>query len=117
MGTLHLLPSLTDLATNPARTRELPPEAARDLLLQLAPLQEALRLQALGGTGNGSNSQGPPGGGTLLKVPDVARRLGISVDTVYSHRWPFEVRPTPGSRARRFSGEGLEKFILRRQER
>jgi hypothetical protein len=42
-----LLPSLDELAAHPERAGDLPPEGAKALLLQLAPLQEALRLRAL----------------------------------------------------------------------
>lgn len=106
------IPSLDDLARDPARARDLPPEVARDLLAQLAPLLTLLLAQAFQGA-NGQPSE--EDGDRLLTVEEVARRLGVSKDAVYRGKWPFEVRPV--GRSRRFSAQGLDRFIRQRMGR
>lgn len=116
MDTPDTPPTLDELVRDPARAGELPPETARDLLGRLAALQPVLLTRALQ---SGPGDHGPPKslpGDQLLTAAEVARRLGLSADTVYRRRWPFEVRPT-GKRARRFSAQGLDMYLRRQHGR
>ncbi len=108
------LPTLDELAAHPERAQELPPEVARDLLLRLAPLQEALRLGALHADVNGQPEALAEE--RLLTVEEAARMLGCSKDHLYRHaaKYPFTVRLD--SRLR-FSARGIERFIRQRQGR
>lgn len=114
--TLVPLPTLDDLARDPARAMDLHPEAAWDLLLQIAPLVEAIRLRALAPLPTGQNGQPEaPGEDRLLDVKAVAARLGRSYDFVYRRRWPFEVQGD--GRGRRFSALGLARYLRQRTGR
>ena len=114
---LQPVPRLDDLLADPARVRDLPPEAARDLLLCLAPLQEALRLQAVSPPA-GVNGQGeaPTAGDRLLSVGEAAQKLGMSTDWCYrrAKQFPFAVRI---GRQLRFSERGIDRYIRQRQGR
>lgn len=115
---LTRVPTLDDLAHDPARARVLPPEVARDLLLQLAPLQEALRLQALQppASANGQPEVKGNGGDRLLTVKRAAEKLGCSTDYLYRNkdRLLFTVRQ---GRRVRFSEQGIERYIRQRMGR
>ena len=102
------MPTLADLAAQPERVDELPPEQARALLAQLATLQAPLLARALAGGGRGS---GDPD--ELLTVAVAAARLGFSKDWVYRHapKLPFTVRV---GRQVRFSARRLEAYIAAR---
>lgn len=112
------VPALAELLQDPASVEALPPARARTLLLQLAPLTEALRLRALAlpTDGNGAPALTPPEPDRLLSVAEAAGRLGFSKDHLYRHasRYPFTVRL--GSRLR-FSERGIERYIRARQGR
>jgi hypothetical protein len=84
---------------------------ALDLLTRLACLQPILLARALSPANGGESS--PPD--QLLTAEHAAARLGVSLDSLYRKRWPFEVRPTPGTR--RFSTKGIERYIRQRQGR
>ncbi len=83
MSTPHAPLTLDELTRDPARAAEIPPEAARDLLVRLAPLVEHLRLRALAGT---VAAQGPlaiPTETDRLLTPDeAAERLNMPVSRV-----------------------------------
>lgn len=78
------LPTVAELTQDPTRAEDLSPETARTLLLQLAPLQEALRLRALRPPG-GPNGEagGPTEAGRYLTIPEVADRLRLAPSYVY----------------------------------
>ena len=103
--------SLDTLAQDPGRVRDLPPDVAQDLLARVMALSPLLLVAAL-------REDGPPepevGEDRLLRVPEVARRLGVSTDTVYRNKWPFEV--SQGGR-RRFSANGLARYLRQRTAR
>jgi excisionase family DNA binding protein len=109
-------PSLAELAGDPARVAGLPPETARGLLLQAAPLLLALAAQA-----SAPNGTAPATGGAepdrLLTVGEAAAQLQASKDWLYRHagRLPFTVRLGP--RQLRFSAHGLGRYIRARQGR
>jgi predicted DNA-binding transcriptional regulator AlpA len=110
------VPSLDELAVQPERAQDLPPEVARDLLIRLAPLQEVLRLQALVHQGENGQPQAPAAD-RLLTVAEAAQKLGLSRDYLYRHAktFPFTVRIPP--RQLRFSLRGIERWIHQRQGR
>jgi len=108
------VPDLAQLLADPARVAALPPAEARDLLLRLAPLVEDLRLRALhAGVQHGRPVAVEPD--RLLGVKEVAARLGRSPDYIYRRRWPFEVKGD--GRGRRFSAQGLDRYLRSRQGR
>jgi hypothetical protein len=110
------LPTLDQLAADPARTRDLPSEVARDLLVRLVGLQTVLLARALNAPAGGN---GQPEGqeDRLLTVDEASRRLSVSKDWLYRNakKMPFAVRPTPGTL--RFSLRAIEKFIRERRGR
>jgi excisionase family DNA binding protein len=113
--TLAPLPTLDELVAAPGRVGHLPPEVAQELLFRLAPLQEALRLRALGafGSQNGGHPEAPDGD-RLLTVEEAARKLGVSKDWIYrrARTLPFVVRL--GARLR-CSEQGIERWCRQRQ--
>lgn len=113
--TLVAVPTIAELLQDPARVATLTGPEARALLLQLAPLVEDLRLRALY-LPVGENGRGEaPEEDRLLSVKEVAARLGRSADYVYRHDWPFEVKGL--GRGRRFSAQGLDRYLSRRMGR
>ncbi len=77
------VPALDQLTADPARVRDLPPEAARELLLRLAPVQEALRLQALGAPAGVNGQPEAPEGDQLLTVAAAASILSFKPAYLY----------------------------------
>lgn len=111
------VPRLDDLLADPAKARDLRPEVARATLLQLAPLVEALRLQALTAPAGGNGQdQSQANGDRLLDIQATAAKLGTSTDWLYRRaaKLPFTVRL--GSRLR-FSERGIERWLRQRQGR
>lgn len=110
---LQAVPSLDQLAADPGRVRDLPPEVARDLLPRVIGLQTALLAQALSASG-GNGAEAPTD--RLLTVEEAAQKLGLSKDYLYRHAktLPFTVRL--GSRLR-FSERGVERWVRSRQGR
>lgn len=103
------VPALTELLQDPARAEALPPEAARALLLQLAPLQEALRLRALhAGVQNGQPEALAED--RLLTPQEAARLLGVTPPWLYrrSRSLPFARRLS--RKCLRFSEAGLRRW-------
>ncbi len=110
------LPSLDQLAADPSQASGLPLDATERLLAQVHVIESSLlaRLLAVRARSNGQPNATDEAD-ELLTAKEAAQRLGISLDTIYRKKWPFEVRPTPGTR--RFSTRGIEKFIRQRQGR
>lgn len=95
--TLAPVPTFDQLVADPALARELPAEAALKMLLALAPITEALRLQALRGPASGNGQPevsrqdrfaqpaappelpGPDFQAGRKPMPDVARTSLLSV--------------------------------------
>ncbi len=77
------LPTLDQLAADPARVRDLPPEMARDLLLRVIGLQTALLAQALSHSASGDGQLEVPAEDRLLTVAEVAARLAVPKQYVY----------------------------------
>jgi hypothetical protein len=115
-----LVPSLTDLLADPSGVQALPPAVAADLLVQMAGLQERLRLRAL------TEPAPPPvvdaspdGGDRLLSVDDAARKLGVSPDWIYrrsrgDRRLPFLARLDGKLLC---SAQGIDRYIRQRLAR
>lgn len=111
---LHLLPTLADLAADPGRAVALPVDAAERLLTQAYVVVGVLLGRLLAARGSaGDNSQAPPQRDSLVSVREVATRLGRSLDYIYRRTWPFEVKGD--GRGRRFSAQGLDRYIRQRQ--
>lgn len=103
------LPTLDQLAADPARAGDLPPEVARDLLVRVVGLQTVLLARALS-TPAGWNGQ-PEGPGDRLLTPDeAARLLGVTPAWLYRHasRLPFARKLS--RKCLRFSEAGLRKW-------
>jgi excisionase family DNA binding protein len=111
-------PSLDDLLAQPTRVRDLPAEVAWDLLARLAGLYPLLLAQVTQALRDPAGQNGHPEAAAdhLLTVAEVARRLGVSKDTVYRKRWPFEVTQG-GIRGRRFSADALARYLRQRTGR
>lgn len=109
------VPSLDELAADPARVVDIPPATAAALLGRLAGLQPVLLARALAPAGGG-NSDGAPVEDRLLSVKEAAAQLGHSEDWLYRHakKLPFTVRT---GRDVRFSAAGLARWIRNRQGR
>jgi excisionase family DNA binding protein len=107
---------LGDLLGDPRLVEAMPPEVARALLLQLAPLTEALRLRALSPPASVNGQPEAPAEDRLLTVEEAAQKLGLSRDWCYrqAKRLPFAVRI---GRQLRFSERGIERYIRQRQGR
>ncbi len=101
------LPTLDQLAADPARVRDLPPEVARDLLPRVIGLQAALLAQALSpsasGDGQPDAAQGQP---LVVGMDEAATILGMSKSTL-EKKWR-----RLGAGAYRDSADGRVKFPL-----
>lgn len=78
------LPTLDQLAADPARVRDLPPEVARDLLPRIIGLQTALLAQTLSPSASGDGQPEVPAEDLqLLKASEVASLLDLPKARVY----------------------------------
>jgi excisionase family DNA binding protein len=111
MTNLAALPSLDQLANDPAKASTLPPEVAVALLAKIATLNAVLLVSALA---QASTHAAPPEGDRLLTPAEAAKRLATTVDWLYRHarKLPFTVR---SGRHVRFSSKGIERYIRERQ--
>ena len=100
-------PALDQLAADPARVRDLPPEVARDLLPRVIGLQAALLAQALSPSGSGDcqpdAAQCQP---LVTGMDEAAKILGMSKSTL-EKKWR-----RLGLGAYRDSADGRVKFPL-----
>lgn len=111
------VPSLDQLAQDPAKASVLPLDATEKLLAQTHVVQGALLGRLLAARANvpaGGNDQAESSRDRLLSVKEVAQKLGLSEDHLYRHRdeYPFTVRE---GRRILFSERGIEDWIRRRQ--
>jgi excisionase family DNA binding protein len=111
-----LVPSLDELAADPARAAGLPRETAMALLARCAVAQSALVGCLLRAPSMATAMPDGQQEDQLLDVDEAADRLGTSTDYLYRHsgKLPFTVRI--GSRLR-FSARGIDRFIRTRQGR
>jgi len=110
-----VVPTLDELAADPARASTLPPATLQALLCRLATVQGVLFGALLTATAHVSTAV-PQEPDRLLDVQEAAERLGVSTDWLYRHarRLPFVVR---NGRLLRFSSQGIDRFIKTRQGR
>jgi predicted DNA-binding transcriptional regulator AlpA len=104
---IAVVPTLTDLLSDPARISALPKDAIAELRGQIAKLDTLLLSRLLVGCEDRSGADGD----RLLDVAEAAAKLGLSRDALYRNEYPFVVKI--GNR-RRFSERGIEKFIRNR---
>lgn len=109
-----VVPTLDELAGDPARVAGLPPAALHGLLCRCITLQSALMGALLSASARTTDVAGEPD--SLLDVTAAATRLGASQDWLYRHarRLPFTVR---NGRLLRFSSHGIDRYIKNRQGR
>jgi predicted DNA-binding transcriptional regulator AlpA len=102
------VPTLDELASEPARAASLSAEARSRLLVQIAAILTVL--------GTPLPESSPQVNDRLLKVDEAGARLGVSVDFMYRHaaKLPFAVRQ---GRSLRFSEQGIERYIRQRHAR
>jgi excisionase family DNA binding protein len=83
-------------------------ESSAPVASVLSAVLDDVRQLQLESSGNGDRPD------RMLRAEEVARRLSVSVRTVYKNRkgWPF-AKELPG-RSVRFSEQGLEKWLARR---
>lgn len=108
---MSLTPALAELLQDPALAEALPPEAARALLLRLAPLQEALRLRAVQFHASVSNGQPEATGDDRLLTPEEASRLlGVTPAWLYRHSPSLPFARRLSRKCLRFSEAGLRRW-------
>lgn len=114
MANLTSLPSLDDVASDPARAHVLPANVLQGLLCRCVTLQTAL-LGALVATGS-MPTDSMTEADSLIDVDAAAARLGMSKDWLYrqAKQLPFHV---PQGRLLRFSSHGIDRYIRSRQSR
>ena len=107
------VPTLDELAENPARAAGLPANTLQALLCRSVTLQAAL-LGALVAAGTLARRDATEEADALLTVSDAAARLSTTTDWLYRHaaRLPFTVR---NGRQLRFSARGIARYIRERQ--
>ncbi|MBI3782617.1 MAG: hypothetical protein HY270_04375 [Deltaproteobacteria bacterium] len=109
-GAPAAVPTLDELATDPARATGLPRAAVQVLLHRCVAAQTVL-LGALAASEPNKTEAEPD---RLLDVATSAARLGVSRDWLYHHarELPFTVR---NGRLLRFSSRGIDGYIRTRQ--
>jgi hypothetical protein len=104
------IPSFDQLAADPDQAQDLPTEVARALLLQLAPLQEALRLRALNAATVGNDMPED----RALGLQEAARVLGMKPGTLYRKWRSLGLGYKDADGHVKFTREALERYIARR---
>jgi predicted DNA-binding transcriptional regulator AlpA len=104
------VPTLDELAAEPARASTLPPAVLQALLCRSATVQTILLGALMTASARTADSVSDPPEDTLLDVTEAAKRLATSPDWLYRHanRLPFTVR---NGRQLRFSSEGIARYI------
>jgi predicted DNA-binding transcriptional regulator AlpA len=107
---IDLVPTLSDLLTDPARIAALPRDAIAELRGQVAKLDTLLLSRLL----TGEQSQPGIDGDRLLTAAEAAQKLGTTEDWLYRHanNLPFVVRV--GKKHLRFSQSGMDRYIRQR---
>lgn len=103
------LPTLDDLAADPAKVAGLPPSAVQTLTLRCAAVLAALAAHQPS-NGAGAGTVAPPAEDRLLTPEETATRLGITPRWLYRHanRLPFTRRLS--RKVLRFSEAGLGRW-------
>jgi hypothetical protein len=107
------VPTLAELAVDPARAAGLPPAVLQALLCQCATVQTVL-LGTLVAAGTTAGQTVPDAPDSLLDVAAAAERLSTSTDWLYRHarQLPFTIH---NGRQLRFSARGIERYIRERR--
>jgi predicted DNA-binding transcriptional regulator AlpA len=101
-------PDLSDLLTDPAHADSVPRERVPDLLGALEQARAALWKRLLG------RRDEAPAPDRLLTIEEAAARLAVAENWLRRRsELPFVVRLSPGNL--RYSEQGIERFIQRRQ--
>jgi hypothetical protein len=105
-----VVPTLDELAADPARATALPPGTLQGLLCRCATVQTVLLGALMTASARTADVAAEPPEDTLLDVTKAAKRLATSPDWLYRHarRLPFTVR---NGRQLRFSSEGIARYI------
>ncbi len=110
------LPTLDQLAADPARVKDLPPEVAGDLLPGVAALHAALQVQAFGpaawAQGNGQPEAPAPQEDRWLTPREAADLLGLTVEELTRRR--NLPRKKLGHRTVRYSLSALKRYMATR---
>ncbi len=109
------VPSLDELAADPAKTRELPLHVVEELQVKCVTIMSMLMARQLVARATQATPTELPD--TLLDANAAATRLGVSQDWVYRHapKLPFTVRV--GHRSVRFSSKGIDLYIRQQQRK
>ena len=110
---LTAVPTLDELAADPARAAALPLDAVRALLTRCAVAQAVLLPRVLEPAPDGHNRAEVD---RLLKARAAAERLGVSEDYVYRHANTFPFTRRLG-RSLRFSEQAIERYLQARRPR
>lgn len=105
-----MTPDLDQLLHDPRQCAAVPPEAALALLLELAPVVEALRWRA-------ASASVVAGSDRALRVGEAADMLGMAEDTLYgkARKPPYvTLLVDTGTRSLRFSERRVVDFLRRR---
>jgi predicted DNA-binding transcriptional regulator AlpA len=107
------VPTLDELAADPARATTLPPAVAEALQTKCLLVLNALWGRCLAARATPEVASEPD---SLIDVTAAAERLGVSRDWLYHHarQLPFTVRQ---GRLLRFSSHGINRYIRSRQGR
>jgi len=111
--TCATVPTLDELAIDPARASSLPAGALQGLLCRCATVQTILLGALMTASASMPGTKNVPAKDALLDVTEAAKRLATSTDWLYRHaaRLPFTVR---NGRQLRFSSEGIARYIRER---
>lgn len=115
MAPRRTIPTLADLALEPARASEVPPAEIPAFLTQIGAVQAALAAQLLRAFALERAEDDARRVDRLLTVNEAATRLAVTKYWLYTHSGtlPFTVRM--GDRSVRFSEKGIERYLRQRQ--
>jgi predicted DNA-binding transcriptional regulator AlpA len=112
---MDVIPTLNDIAQDPACTGTLPPETLARLLAQVAAVQTAIAARLLAAPVNGTSAPTGPDD-EMLTVAETAKLLRRSERWIYRHpELPFIKRIS--SRSLLCSKAGIEKWLASRKAR
>jgi hypothetical protein len=111
VATIHTVPTLDELASDPSKAHELPADLAAALHTRCLLVLNALWMRQLAQRAEPAPSQPAD---VLLDIHEAKERLKTSRDWLYRHasRLPFTVR---NGRQLRFSAAGIARYIRERQ--
>jgi len=114
-GTPAALPTLDELAADPTRANDLPPEVVQALSWKCLAVLTALRIAADTAASPQATARHADDGERLLAVPGVAQRIGMSVSWVEKHTADLPARVSVAGNPR-WRKSDLERWIKNRPE-